>query len=167
MIEVDTKIIRKQMAVKRIILTLATFTFILTTFALLSGFTLPKRPSIASKCPEEALVTRNSSSYQLHPHKVIIKPWRGRHQVYGIFVIPEEYQASNFFMVSIEKASTYCGGKPVAVAGKKFQGVYVKPEERILVGYFRTRTASWLIAQGKIEQLKQPRNWVLSVQKHD
>lgn len=135
--------------------------------ALLSGFTLPKRPSIASKCPEYALVTRDSSSYQLHPHKVIVKPWRGRHQVYAIFVLPEEYQASNFFMVSIEGASTYCGGKPVAVAGNIFQGVYAKPGERILVGYFRTRTASWVIAQGKIEQLKRSRNWVLSVQKHD
>ncbi len=70
-------------------------------------------------------------------------------------------------MVSVEGASSYCGGQPIAMAVKKFQGVDVKPGERILVGYFRTRTASWLIAQGKIEQLKQPRNWVLSVQKHD
>ena len=155
------------MVVKRVILTLATFTFLSTTFALLSGFTLPKRPGIASKCPEEALVTYNSSEYQLHPQKVIIKPWQGRHQVYGIFVLPEEYRASNFFTVSIEGASSYCGGQPVTVAGKKFQGVYAQPGERILVGYFRTRTASWLIAQGRIEQLKQPNNWVLSVQKHD
>jgi len=158
---------QEKATVKRIILAIATFTCMSAAIALLSGFTLPEKPSVASRCPRETLVASNTTSHQVHPEKVIVKPWKGRHHVYGIFVLPNEYKASDFFMVSVEGASSYCGGQPVAVAGKKFQGVRVKPGERILVGYFRTRTASWLIAQGKIEQLKQPRNWVLRVQKHD
>ena len=152
---------------KRIILALATFMCISATLALISGFTLPRRSSIASKCPHEALVASDCTSHQVQPHKVIVKPWRGRHQVYGIFVLPPGYKASNSFMVTVQGASTYCGGKPFAVAGNVFEGVYAKPGERIVVGHFRTRTATWLIAQGKIDQLKQQRNWMLSVQKHE
>ena len=147
------------------ILALATFTFILATLVLYSGFSLPRTPNEVSRCSRQALVATDTSSSRIHPRKVVVRPWKGRHQVYAIFVLPNEYQANNTVVVNIEGVSTYCGSKPVPVAGNTFQGVYAKPGEHILLAYFRTRTASWSIAQGKAEQLQQPRNWLLGIQK--
>ena len=152
---------------QRRILVLATLAFILATLALQSSFSLPKKPSEVSQCPRQALVATDTSSSRIHPQKVVVRPWKGRHQVYGIFLIPNEYQANNTVVVSIEGVSTYCGGKPVLIAGNEFQGVHARSGERIVTAYFRTRTASWLIAQGKVGQLKQPHNWLLGIQKHD
>jgi len=153
--------------VKRRILALATLTVILATLALQSGFSLPRKPSAVSRCPQEALVVKNTNNGRIHPQKVVVRPWKGRHQVYGVFVLPNEYQANNAVVVNIEGISTYCGGKPIPKVKDEFQGVYAQPGERIVVAYFRTRTASWLIAQGRMEELKQPRNWLLSIQKGD
>jgi hypothetical protein len=151
--------------VKRIILPLAAFTFISAAIALLNGFTLPRKPSEASRCPRTALAASKTTSQRLHPQKIVVKPWKGRHQVYGVFVLPDGYQTNKAVVVSIEGESPYCSGTPILVKGDKFQGVYATAGERIVVAYFRTRTASWLIAQGKADLLKQPQNWSLSVQK--
>jgi hypothetical protein len=47
-----------------------------------------KRPSTLSKCPTELTVTADRSGPRLHPAKVVVKPWDGRHNVYGLFVVP-------------------------------------------------------------------------------
>lgn len=149
---------------KRIILPLAASTLILASLALLNGFTLPRKPSEASRCPRAALVASKTTSQRLHPQKVVVKPWKGRHQVYGVFVLPNGYQANKAVVVNIEGESPYCSGTPILVKRDEFQGVQATAGERIVVAYFRTRTASWLIAQGKADRLKQPQNWSLSVQ---
>lgn len=150
---------------KRIIIPLAVFTSISAILVLLGGFTLPRKPGEVSRCPRTALTASDTTSDRIHPQKVIVRPWKGRHQVYAIFVLPNEYQANNAAVVSIEGESTYCSGTPISVKADEVHKVYAKPGERIVVTYFRTRTASWLIAQGKGDLLKQPHNWSLSVQK--
>lgn len=147
---------------KRIILPLAALTFISTAFALLNGWILPRKPGEVSRCPREVLTALDTTSDRIHPQKVVVRPWKGRHQVYAVFVLPDDYEADNPVVVSIEGEMTYCAGKPVRVKGDEFQRVYAKPGEDIFVARFRTRTASWLIAQGKVEPLKQPHNWSLS-----
>lgn len=145
---------------KRIILSLAALTSISAALAVL-GWILPRKPSEVSRCPSEALVASDATSDRIHPEKVVLRPWQGRHQVYAIFLLPDDYEADNAVVVSIEGEMTYCAGKPARVKGDEFQGVYAKPGKDIFVARFRTRTASWLIAQGKVESLKQPQNWSL------
>ncbi|MGL4618144.1 hypothetical protein [Chroococcidiopsis sp.] len=146
---------------KRIILSLAALTFIAAAIALLNGSILPRKPDEVSRCPREALTRSDTKSDRIHPEKVVVRPWKGRHQVYAIFVLPDDYEIDNAVVVSIDGEMTYCASKPARVKGDEFQGVYAKPGEDIFVARFRTRTASWLIAQGKVESLKQPRNWSL------
>lgn len=122
------------------------------------GLTLEQRSSVVSKCPH-TVDTSNETIEQVHPYKVIVKPWWGRHHVYAIFVLPAQSKASNLLMVTIQGSGTYCGR--AFNAGNVYHGVYAKPGERILVGRLRTRTAVWLIVRGFIDQLKQPRNWTL------
>ncbi|NHC37018.1 hypothetical protein [Scytonema millei] len=146
---------------KRILFSLAALTFISAAIALLNGSILPRKPSEVSRCPSEALIGSDTKSDRIHPEKVVVRPWKGRHQVYAIFVLPDDYEIDNAVVVSIEGEMTYCASKPARVKGDEFQGVYAKPGEDIFVARFRTRTASWLIAQGKVESLKQPHNWSL------
>lgn len=146
---------------KRIILSLAALTFIAAAIALLNGSILPRKPNEVSRCPREALTRSDTKSDRIHPEKVVVRPWKGRHQVYAIFVLPDDYEIDNAVVVSIEGEMTYCASKPARVKVDEFQGVYAKPGEDIFVARFRTRTASWLIAQGKVEALKQPHNWSL------
>ncbi|MDV2995193.1 MAG: hypothetical protein N4J56_004847 [Chroococcidiopsis sp. SAG 2025] len=146
---------------KRIIFSLAALTFIAAAIALLNGSILPRKPDEVSRCPREALTRSDTKSDRIHPEKVVVRPWKGRHQVYAIFVLPDDYEIDNAVVVNIEGEMTYCASKPAKVKGDEFQGVYAKPGEDIFVARFRTRTASWLIAQGKVEALKQPHNWSL------
>lgn len=149
------------LTVKRIILPLAGLTFISAALLLLNGWILLRKPSEVSRCPSEALIALDTKSDRIHPQKVVVRPWKGRHQVYAIFVLPDDYDADNPVVVRIEGEMTYCASKPGRVKGDEFQGVYAQPGEDIFVARFRTRTASWLIAQGKVEPLKQPHNWSL------
>jgi hypothetical protein len=132
-----------------------------------------KNPTVLSECPESATQTSDAAgsaitapqelTQTIHPAKVLVRPWDGRHQVYGVFVLPAGYHANEFFQVSLKDTGSYCGG--VSLITTSDYGVSVQPGERIALGLLRTRTSMWLIAQGKRDQLKQPGNWVLQIEK--
>lgn len=148
---------------KKIILAITALVSV-SAIALFADFILFRRPSMVSKCPDTLLLSE-SSIYTLHPSKVIVKPWWGRHNVSAVFELPAGYTSSNFFMVNVG-SMTYCGlTKPIP--GKVYEGVYAKPGARIVEGNFRTRTAMWLIFKGNIDQLRQPRNWMLVTEKRN
>jgi len=142
---------------RRIIQSFAVPMCLLSTLTLSSALSLPQKYSAVSKCPH-AVVTSNKTTAQIHPYKVIVKPWWGRHHVYAIFVLPSESKASYLLMVTIQ-GSTYCGW--ASTVGNLYYGIYAKPGERIVVGRLRTRTAVWLIVLGFIDQLKESHNWTL------
>lgn len=146
---------------KRVIFSLTALVTISAAIALLNGSILPRKPSEVSRCPSKASIESDTKSDRIYPEKVVVRPWRGRHQVYAIFILPDDYETENAVVVRIEGEMIYCASKPSRVKGDEFQGVYAKPGEDIFVARFRTRTASWLIAQGKVEALKQPHNWSL------
>lgn len=154
---------KDEVRVKKIILAI-TALLPVSAIALFAGFILFRRPSMVSKCPD-TLFSSKSTIYQIHPSKVIVKPWWGRHNVSAVFELPAGYTSSNFFMVNVG-SMTYCGlTKPIP--GQVYEGVYAKPGARIVEGNFRTRTAMWLILKGNIDQLQQPLNWMLVAKKHN
>ncbi|PSB20138.1 hypothetical protein C7B65_08785 [Phormidesmis priestleyi ULC007] len=126
-----------------------------------------KKPSTLSWCPESAIASSDHSTdhstEKIHASKIIVEPWEGRHNVYGIFVLPSGYQANHFFAVSVDESNLYCGG--VKMLDQPAYGVSIQPGERIAIGHLRTRTALWLLTKGKQEELEQPSNWVLRAEK--
>ncbi len=104
----------------------------------------------------------NSSpeKYYAHPVDLVVTPWRGQHNVYGTFIIPNGYKNDGFFTLTLPGDKTYCG-QLLNVSGFVIPGIYPKPKERVLRGYLNTRIALWLILQGHINDLKQPNNWKL------
>src|SRR5712691_8755284 len=43
-----------------------------------------------TNCGAEA--PADSKIHTIHPTKVVVQPWQGRHQIYGIFVVPNRYR---------------------------------------------------------------------------
>lgn len=129
--------------------------------ALPDSFKLPRKPGDISQCPVQFA---SSQTQQLHPASVVIKPWKGRHHVYAYFVVPPGYRPSQFFEVMVGDAKSYCGQTKLT----KTTSVPLAPassEHQVVKGLLRTRTAMWLILNGKTAELAQPENWLLQIEK--
>lgn len=111
-----------------------------------------------SKCPEEVLSRLDEVKTQV-PDKIVMKPWNGRHNVYGIFMLPIEDNSSKRLVISIPGAGNYCGG--THNVGTSFEGIQAKPGYYLVKACLRTRTSTLLIVRGFGEQLKDVRNWRL------
>jgi hypothetical protein len=97
--------------------------------------------------------------------KVVVKPWYGRHNTYGIFLLQNNYKPERLIVFnSIEagKASR-CWDKNLAsqteIAGISIQSGYYPVRV-----YMKTRIALLLIIWGYKNQLEQPLNWQLTYQ---
>lgn len=137
--------------------------YILFALSLLSilGFSyvsdLSERSPIIS-CRQWGFYSSKGEKYYAHPEKIVVKPWDGPHNVYGIFMIPAGYRNDFFFTVTIDKTEVHCG--VINEAHRKFAGgVNAKPGYYQIKGLLNTRVALRLILKGKEEQLKQPQNW--------
>ncbi|MBD2439578.1 hypothetical protein [Nostoc sp. FACHB-110] len=97
------------------------------------------------------------AKYYAHPVKIIIKPWRGQHHVYGKFLIPQGYQNDGFFTLTLPGNQTYCGS--LKTVTPQIDG---QPNNAKIRGYLNTRIALWIIMQGHLNDLKQPQNWKLA-----
>lgn len=133
-----------------------------------------QKPSVISECPDfitQASVTDTTKI--IHPTQVVVRPWRGRHQVYGVFVLPPGYEATRFFQFSSQDAGSYCGKLsgldhfiPDPSVDSSDTPFWEPQGDRVVVlGYLRTRTAWWLISKGKNGQLNHRENWSLRIEK--
>jgi hypothetical protein len=96
--------------------------------------------------------------YYVQPEKVFVKPWKGQHHVFGIFMLPGGYVNDKLFKVTVPGEGTFCG--VLAYGGTtQIEGVEAKPGYYLMKGLLNTRTALWIISQGKRDELKQKANW--------
>ncbi|MEM7726820.1 MAG: hypothetical protein AAF208_10670 [Cyanobacteria bacterium P01_A01_bin.45] len=155
--------------------------FIITLIFTLSLSYFWKRSPIA-KCYNWAF-SSVQEKYYLHPEKVVVKPWKGPHHVYGIFVIPGGHLNEKLFKVTISNSESnaqsnhtsnnksnnksntnnYCG--VLEFNGSKYGDFVAEPGYYIMRGLLNTRTALWLILQGKGKQLEKPQNWQVGYRK--
>lgn len=112
-----------------------------------------------STCPEEVLARLDEALISLTPCRVVIEPWKGRHNVYAIFMLPIEDKSQKWLVVHIQEGETYCGG--IERVGTGFEGLQAKPGYQLVKACLRTRTSTRLIVRGFGEQLKDPQNWRL------
>jgi hypothetical protein len=113
-----------------------------------------------SDCNFDGLLASKTTNFQIQATKVIVQPWRGRHHVYGIFMIPDEYKQSPFFLVTVQGAGSYCskqfGHK------KNFDDVFAEPGTYLVRKFIRTRTVLRLMLQGFYFHLNDKQNWTLT-----
>jgi hypothetical protein len=115
---------------------------------------LVQRPE--SVCDAEAFITSRRVAVTLHPKAVVALPWEGRHQVFGIFQLPEQL-ASSTVLLKVQDVGVYCDA--VVNSGKSVRAVEAPPGYFLMIDNIRTRTAFRLIVQGKFNNLRNPLNW--------
>ncbi len=115
-----------------------------------------RRPSVVSGCPDWVLEQTGATTQKVHPEKIVVEPLQGRHNVYGIFKVPEGYQPSPYFVVHTEGSNSYCGVTAIAKHN---------PTDKTVIGRFRTRTALWMMTKGQSDDLNRRQNWSLVIVK--
>ncbi|MGI0493530.1 hypothetical protein ACN4EG_17240 [Alkalinema pantanalense CENA528] len=112
-----------------------------------------------SACDAEALLTSQQPLVEIRPETVIMKPWQGKHQVYGIFMLPKVVQAREPAILKVKHIGVYCD--VVNRSGSKREGVIAKPNHFLMVDHIHTRTAFWFLLLGKADLIQNPDNWTL------
>jgi hypothetical protein len=114
-----------------------------------------------SDCNLEAFLASKTPKLQVYATKVSVQPWRGRHHVYGIFMIPDEYKQSPFFVVTVKGAGSYCSHQ--FVHKKNFDDIFAEPGTYLVRKFIRTRIALRLILRGFYFHLNDKQNWTLTL----
>jgi hypothetical protein len=116
--------------------------------SLAQQITLPDGPRRASICPSDW-----SADQTIAPSKIVVQPWKGRHHVYAEFQLPTGKTVSDRAKVSVGEVGEFCGGvSEVETVGNT-----------VAIARIRTRTALWLLLQGKMGELKLAKNWQLPI----
>ncbi|WP_017651974.1 hypothetical protein [Fortiea contorta] len=119
-----------------------------------------KRSPRVSCHPFGFIASSTGEKHYISPEKIVVKPWRGRHHVYGVFMVPKGYENDRLLTIKISENKTYCG-LITETEYASYEDIDAKPGYHLIKGYLNTRLVVFLMAQGKIEQLKQPSNWKL------
>lgn len=118
-----------------------------------------RTPGVVSSCPDGVLEQIANPANVVHPEQVVVEPWQGRHNVFATFKVPDGYKATDVVVVTVKGSHPYCGiVMPYSPSGASI-------DQRVF-GWFRTRTALWLMTKGQLSQLEQPANWKLVVVKN-
>ncbi|WP_017651319.1 hypothetical protein [Fortiea contorta] len=112
-----------------------------------------------SQCNSQTFLTSNIPKFTVQASKVVVQPWRGKHHVYGIFMIPDEYKQAPFFVLSVKGAESECS-QPFGYS-QKYDDIFAQPGTHLIRDYIRTRTALRLILQGLYWQISDRQNWTL------
>jgi hypothetical protein len=117
-------------------------------------------PFNVSDCNPELLMASKTQKFQVYASKVIVQPWLGEHQVYGIFMVPDEYKESPFFILTVKNLGNFCK-KPFGNS-QYYDDLFAEPGTHLIRDYIRTRLALRLILQGLYFQLNDKSNWSLT-----
>ncbi|WP_246162805.1 hypothetical protein [Brasilonema sennae] len=113
-----------------------------------------------SNCNIKAVLRPRFGKYDVYATKVVVQPWLGEHQVYGIFMVPDKYKDAPFFVLTVKGAGSNCE-KPFGTL-QEVDGIFAEPGTHLIRDYIRTRTAFRLILQGMYNELKDPQSWKLT-----
>ncbi|AFY68685.1 hypothetical protein Pse7367_0374 [Thalassoporum mexicanum PCC 7367] len=132
---------------------------IIFTIGVISFLRFDRWMGAASTCPTYLLSRLANTEITLHPTKVVIDPWQGRHRVYGIFMVTPSQLSRQNIIINLASDGKYCGG--ISHPSGQFDDVVAAPEHYVVKGFLRTRTTFWLMVKGLSKKLQDPENWQL------
>jgi hypothetical protein len=139
------------------------FTIVLLTMVAVNQLAHRLQEPLDGRCTGLGYLASNRPTTTVHALKVVVKPWLGRHQVYGIFPLPfEKCNRSEPVLLTIKGVGNYCQRAKYTNPHQHFAGIDAPPGYALTRYYLRTRTTWWLTSEGLLEQLKQPKNWTVT-----
>ena len=135
--------------------------YAIATLPLLSLLVLaaPTSQRPDSVCDAEAFLTADRPRNSITAAQVMMQPWRGQHYTYGLFVLPNWVPPGSAVLLAVKGVGVYCDAHEVTA--QDIDGVTVAANHHIMRDHIRTRSALWAIAEGKLTQLQDRRNWVM------
>ena len=118
-----------------------------------------------SDCDFEAFLASKTQKFPIQASKVVVQPWRGEHHVYGIFMVPDEYKQTPFFVLTVKGFGSECS-RPFGNS-QNYDDIFALPGTHLIKDYLRTRIALRLILQGLYFQLNDQQNWTLTYPQHN
>lgn len=113
-----------------------------------------------SGCNAEPFFRSNTKKFQVNATKVVVQPWLGEHQVYGIFMVPDVYKETPFFILTVKGVGSFCE-KPFGNS-QYYDDIEAEPGTHLIRDYIRTRLALRLILSGSYFQLNDKYSWSLT-----
>ncbi|WP_414563440.1 MULTISPECIES: hypothetical protein [unclassified Anabaena] len=111
-------------------------------------------------CNSKAFLASKTPKFSIQASQIVVQPWHGEHQVYGIFMVPNEYKRSPFFVLSVKGIGSHCS-RPFGY-NQNYDDVVAKPGTHLIRYYMRSRIALRGILQGLYLQINNPQNWTLT-----
>jgi len=112
------------------------------------------------QCNDTTFFHTDQNVFCASPFTIITRPWLGRHNVYGIFILPNEHQLNYPILLDVKWAGTY-RKEAYMVKVNVDRGYLVQPGHYLLRVHLRTRVALLMIIQGLSYQLRNPMNWTI------
>jgi hypothetical protein len=117
---------------------------------------MPPTTNCGAEAPDDSKI------HTIRPTKVVVQPWKGRHHVYGIFMVPQSHKHERKYTSALyiqgfdgeftpgRDPETEYAEEMVAESGHYLERVHVP-----------TRVALWFLFTGKFSDLQVPCNWAL------
>lgn len=113
------------------------------------------------QCQDASFLQTNRHIFSISPVVIVARPWLGRHQVYGIFVLSAEHRLNYPILLTVKGAGQY-RKEANMVKVNVDQDYLVKSDHYVLRVHLRTRAALLMILKGLAAQLRDPMNWKLT-----
>ncbi|MGF1495716.1 MAG: hypothetical protein ACFB8W_02665 [Elainellaceae cyanobacterium] len=113
------------------------------------------------QCSDISFLQTSENVFSIFPITIIMRPWLGRHHVYGIFKLPSEHQLNYPVLLSVKGAGKY--RKEACMVKVNIDTSYLDEfNYYTLRVHLKTRVALWMIIRGLSHQILDPTNWTLS-----
>ena len=137
--------------------------WIVTTSAVCSLVALAGLANLlpSASCPGEPPFT--SKYYQSRAIRVKVEPWRGPHQVYGVFAVPLQYRRHRLYTAKLRLEGFNEEFPEISPEAGRIYDTPAEPGHYIMRVNFSTRTALWYIVLGRFRDLAAPCHWWLII----
>lgn len=120
------------------------------------------REVVESSPPCCSSIEGSAKDIYIFATKVVVQPWFGRHEVYGIFIVPLRYRSGQTFIgkLSVNGYQTELvpDGQPLS---RSYGDIVAGQESYVLRGYIPTRIAAGFLFTWRFGELLFPCNWRL------
>lgn len=103
----------------------------------------------------------SSGEHKFRAVQVVVRPWQGQHNVYGIFMIPERYKHDRLYTTTLQIQGYTARLSAGSAEDGDRDNIVVEHGYYLKRAYVPTRTALWLLLIGRFGDLRAPCHWWL------
>lgn len=106
-------------------------------------------------------VPGSSGEHKFRAVQVVVRPWQGQHNVYGIFMIPERYKHDRLYDTTLKIQGFTTRLSAGSAEDEDRDNIVVEHGHYLKRAYVPTRTALWFLLIGRFGDLRSPCQWWL------